>query len=69
MFMLNVAGYKIFFILQILFYSLALLGRVIKHSNFLIDVPYMFCVLNSAAVVGLYRFLMKKQAVTWKRAE
>lgn len=56
------------FNLQVIFYALALLGLLTKRKNYLLDIPYMFCVLNSAAVVGLFKFLTKKQDVTWQKA-
>jgi len=59
--------YRITLILQIIFYALAFLGFVIKRPNPLLDVPRMFCVMNAAALVGLYRFLMRKQDVMWER--
>lgn len=57
------------FVLQILFYVFALFGLIFKHKNHLFDVPYMFCVMNSAAVVGLYKLLTHKQDVLWQKAE
>lgn len=61
--------YNIFLILQIIFYSFALFGGIIKKRNKIFDIPYMFCVMNSAAVVGLFRFLTQKQGVLWEKAE
>lgn len=60
--------YAIFFLLQVVFYGLAILGRFAKIENKVLDVPLMFCVMNAAAVVGLYRFLHNKQSVTWEKA-
>jgi hypothetical protein len=31
------------------------------------NIPKMFLVMNAAAVVGLYRFIFNKQAVTWEK--
>ncbi len=60
--------YGIFILLQITFYGLAILGGTFNTENKLFDVPHMFCVMNLAAVVGLYRFLHNKQEVTWEKA-
>lgn len=68
-FILDSYFYNLVFILQITFYTFACLGLIIKHVNRLFDVPCMFCVMNLAAVVGLYRFLTHKQDVLWRKPE
>lgn len=67
LFILHNYFYWITMVLQIIFYGLALFGSVYKHSNRLFDIPRMFCVMNSAAVAGLYKFLTKKQKVAWEQ--
>lgn len=67
LFILHNYFYWITMVLQVIFYGLALFGSVYKHSNRLFDVPRMFCVMNSAAVAGLYKFLTKKQKVAWEQ--
>jgi cellulose synthase/poly-beta-1,6-N-acetylglucosamine synthase-like glycosyltransferase len=67
--LLDSALYKFFFILQISFYALALLGLIFKQKNRVIDIPYMFCVMNSAAAVGLYRLLTRRQDVLWEKTD
>ncbi len=59
--------YKIFLSLQILFYFAAFLGTFIKSKSKLIDIPYMFFVMNLAAVVGLLRFIVGKETAVWKK--
>jgi len=62
--------------LQVLFYLAALAGGLarqgncgnIKALNRLCQVPTMFCVMNAAAVTGLYRFVFCKQQITWEKA-
>ena len=64
--------YPIFFTAQTLFYGLAVWefwraeGR--KGKKGLGYLPYMFCLLNYSALVGLFKFLAKKQRVTWGKA-
>jgi poly-beta-1,6-N-acetyl-D-glucosamine synthase len=60
--------YQSIFVLQVTFYIFAFLGLVSKHRNRLFDIPYMFCVMNAAAVVGLYRLLWRKQDAKWEKA-
>jgi len=57
--------YWIFLLLQIIFYVFALLGVLLKNKNKAFDIPRMFCLMNSAAVVGLYRLLTRRQDVLW----
>ncbi|MEW6169956.1 MAG: glycosyltransferase family 2 protein [Candidatus Omnitrophota bacterium] len=66
-FILNNAFLKTFFYLQVIFYSLAFFGIFIKRTSKLIDIANMFCVMNWAAVVGLYGFLTHKQEVAWEK--
>jgi cellulose synthase/poly-beta-1,6-N-acetylglucosamine synthase-like glycosyltransferase len=65
--MLDKNTYLLIFALQVLFYFVAFLGSMLKKNNRMFDIPHMFCVMNSAAVIGLYRFLFNKQAVTWEK--
>lgn len=59
--------YKVSLILQFMFYSLVLVGAFAKNKNRIVDVAYMFCVMNAAAVVGLFRFVANKQGVLWEK--
>ena len=64
--------YRLFFIGQVLFYALALVGlglaaRKIKKKAFF--VPYYFCVMNYAVLAGIHRYLRGSQSVVWERAE
>ena len=61
--------YKMFFASQAMFYILALLGGVFKYKNRVLDIPYMFCIMNLAAVFGFYKYLMRKQSVLWQKAQ
>ncbi len=58
----------IFLWLQIIFYMLALLGVVFKKENKLFDIPHMFCVMNIAAIVGLYQIIFGKIDSKWQKA-
>ena len=69
LYLLDISLYRFILSLQVVFYGCALLGQLVKKKNSLFDVPYMFCVMNSAAVVGLYRFVANKQDVLWHKAK
>ena len=65
------AFYQLTLLGQILFYAGAISGWVLQrvHKKFwLATLPYTFCLLSWATVVGLMRFITGRQAVTWQKA-
>jgi cellulose synthase/poly-beta-1,6-N-acetylglucosamine synthase-like glycosyltransferase len=55
---------------QIVFYAAAIGGYLIRDTvkpHFFLNVPFAFCLLNWAAVVGFFRFINGRQHVTWER--
>lgn len=75
-FMLSEEFYKNIFILQIIFYVMALAGALARYSSYAIlrpitkicYVPYVFCLLNFSALSGFLRFIFAKQEITWQKA-
>ena len=75
-YLLPFARYWMVFVLQLLFYGLAVMEwLVIKRKYGIVKilrkigyVPYVFCLLNGAALAGLWRFLRGGQPVTWQKA-
>ena len=64
--------YAIIFYLQIVFYLFVLLGALLqsKKINFkLLFAPYYIFIMNLSEVIGLIRFIRKKQSVNWERAK
>ena len=64
--------YSVSLILQNSFYLLALLHfpliRVIKRFNIrLFSIPFYFCLVNGAALYGIYKGLLNKQPVKWRK--
>lgn len=54
---------------QIALYVAALGGYLFRHSKrriFVLSVPYAFCLLNWAVVVGFLRYISGRQRVTWE---
>jgi poly-beta-1,6-N-acetyl-D-glucosamine synthase len=74
LFLLPQRFYQIAFLLQVLFYSLAVLESFSDQSAELVKrkgigyIPYTFCLLNYSAFMGLIQFLGKKQKGTWEKA-
>ncbi len=67
LFMLNIPLTRILFLLQSTFYGFALFGAIAPtRMRRIFSAPYVFCLLNVSAVMGLYRYLTGSQQVTWK---
>ncbi len=68
----DVGFYRIALVLQLVFYGLAVAGHLVargeRHSVAL-AVPYAVCLFNWATLVGFFRFLTRRQSVTWDRAD
>jgi cellulose synthase/poly-beta-1,6-N-acetylglucosamine synthase-like glycosyltransferase len=65
------ALYKGLFLLQCVFYALAILGWIFALRNLKIKilyVPYYFVFMNAALYAGFFRFLGNKQTVLWEKA-
>jgi biofilm PGA synthesis N-glycosyltransferase PgaC len=68
--------YEIFLVCQFVFYGLAILGywtrnkrtgylKILSRFSY---VPYVFCLLNFSALIGCFKFIMRKQSVAWEKA-
>lgn len=68
-FLLDGMFYRVTLAAQVIFYAFAVAGSLTSRPFPLFDVPYMFCVMNWAAVVGLYRFLVGTQDALWQKAD
>jgi len=64
--------YKTVFILQVLFYTLSVLGYVFESRNIRIKalfVPYYFCLMNYAVIAGIIRYFKKNQSAAWEKSK
>ena len=69
-FLLDKIIYNYLFIFQCAFYLLAIIGWVVTkyvRLPFLIYVPFYFCNLNLALLLGFIKVLSNKQKTTWER--
>lgn len=68
-FLIDNAFFLMTLIAQLMFYSAAL-GGLLSESRWksfrAFAIPYAFCVLNWATVIGFIRFMFKQQKVMWK---
>jgi len=56
--------YQVMLALQVIFYVLAYTGRFMK--SVITYIPYYFCVVNLAALIGTFRAITGKRQATWK---
>lgn len=72
LFLLHDPFFRVFFILQIGFYFLALLGFLLRNQKLRIAalfVPFYYCMMNFAVLAGLVKYLRGDHSVLWKKAE
>ena len=63
--------YTVFFLAQIVFYAVALLGWIFANRNVRIRafyLPYYFLFMNLAVFAGFFRWLSGKQPAVWEKA-
>jgi len=63
-------GYLLIMAVQVLFYGFALTGSVVNrrsHPAQTFLLPYYFCLMNGAAFYGIYKGILNKQPVTWRK--
>jgi cellulose synthase/poly-beta-1,6-N-acetylglucosamine synthase-like glycosyltransferase len=64
--------YQAIFIMQCIFYVLAIVGLLTiryKHLPFIIYVPFYICNLNVALLIGFFKAISGRQKMTWERTE
>ncbi|HTQ65283.1 MAG TPA: glycosyltransferase family 2 protein [Puia sp.] len=63
--------YTIFFLLQLAFFMLAVIGWRYAHKNITVKalyLPYYFLFMNVSVYMGFYKFIRKKQQAIWEKA-
>jgi biofilm PGA synthesis N-glycosyltransferase PgaC len=64
--------YLAIFVAQVFFYVLSLLGLIMEKRHIRIKalfVPYYFCVMNYAVLMGIIRYFTTKQSAIWEKAQ
>lgn len=69
-FLLQNLSWKIILGMQIVFYMFAGVGWILSKNktNKIFKIPFYFCMVNYAALVGLFKGMMKLQRSTWDKA-
>jgi len=61
--------YDIIFMAQGIFYIMAIIEAISRrHIKRIFGIPYMFCLLNFSAVVGLWNYIFNKADIKWEKA-
>ena len=65
--------YGLVFLLQLVFYVVAIIGFVVEKQKTKLAfkaffIPYYFCLINYAMIAGAYRYFFTKQSVLWEKA-
>ena len=62
--------YSGLFMLQTVFYVLALAGFLLRHKTKIriLYIPFYFCLINFASIAAAYKFLKGEQTRTWDKA-
>ncbi|RPI49015.1 MAG: hypothetical protein EHM55_24605 [Acidobacteria bacterium] len=67
----DVVVYRVLLAAQGMFYAAAIAGyvqmRAGRRPNIMLTVPFTMCLLGWATIVGLGRFVARRQRVTWER--
>ncbi|MDQ6761220.1 MAG: glycosyltransferase family 2 protein, partial [Bacteroidota bacterium] len=64
--------YKLILIVQSLFYLFALAGWLFERRQIKIKplfIPYYFCMMNAAVILGIRRYFLKGQNAAWEKAK
>lgn len=64
--------YQVLLVAQLLLYVLALTGWLFERREIkikLLFVPFYFCLMNYAVIMGIIRFFSQKQSVVWEKVK
>ena len=63
--------YYIFLLMQMIFYITSLMGYICAKKKVklptIANIPYYFCLINFASLVGLYKYLLRRPIKMWKK--
>lgn len=64
--------FQFIFAMQVLFYGLALVGLYFERRNIRVKalfIPYYFCVMNYAVMMGIFRYFGGNQSAAWEKSK
>jgi poly-beta-1,6-N-acetyl-D-glucosamine synthase len=64
--------YQLLLLAQVGFYLLAISGWIMEERKIKIKIffiPYYFCMMNYAVVMGIFRYMRGKQSAVWEKAK
>ena len=66
LFLLSLPMYSFFVVLQVAFYTLAVIGWMGVSSHFLFRIPFFFCMVNLSALVAWGKYFMGVRQEIWE---
>jgi biofilm PGA synthesis N-glycosyltransferase PgaC len=63
--------YVLLLIAQIMFYGMAVLGWIMEMRELrvkILFIPYYFCIMNYAVMMGIIRYFKKSQSAAWEKS-
>jgi len=64
--LLSLPLYRVLFLVQTVFYLLAVLGASLRLRPKLLMLPWYFCMINAAVFFGIYHAMTSRRAMAWK---
>jgi cellulose synthase/poly-beta-1,6-N-acetylglucosamine synthase-like glycosyltransferase len=61
--------YHVTGLMQLLFYFLAFMGLCFRTKTNVFYIPFYFCVVNAAQLLGFFKALTNRQTVIWEKAD
>jgi len=64
--------YQLLLLAQVGFYLLAISGWILEEKQIKIKIffiPYYFCMMNYAVIMGIFRFASGRQSAIWEKAK
>ncbi|MFC5284760.1 glycosyltransferase family 2 protein [Pedobacter alpinus] len=68
----NLVLYQIVLLLQSAFYLAAILGSILESKSIKIKIlfiPFYFCMMNYATILGTFRYFKGKQSAAWEKSK
>jgi len=64
--------YQVLLLAQVAFYLAAISGWILEERHIKVKIffiPYYFCMMNYAVIMGIFRFASGKQSAIWEKAK
>jgi len=66
LFLIDIQLFQFLLVGQIIYYLGALFGLILKEKKGLFSIPFYFCIINLAALIGVYRAILGEKIPVWQ---